>query len=113
MSIISHRACDIIGVNDDKIERFVMEVKDYLVEAGIPDTYSVNIYKDEITCCGHIPIGIAVEIEGPKIQPIKNLDEKILGKIKEICGREHVDYYECSPVEILQNIKGEVFKQGE
>ncbi len=111
-SIISHRACHIIGVRDEDIDRFVKEIKSYLIETKIPETYAVNVYKDQVTCCGHMPIGVAVEIEGPKEQPIKNLDEKILGKIKEICGRERIQYHECSPLEILQNIEGTVFLQG-
>lgn len=101
MSLISHRACHIVGVKDEDLDRFVKEIKSFLAEAEIPETYTVNVYKDQVTCCGYFPIGVAVEIQGPKEQPIKNLDEKILGKIKEICGRDHVQYHECSPLEIL------------
>jgi hypothetical protein len=99
-------------VTDEDLNRLIEEIKSFLVEEKIPETYTVNVYKDQVTCCGYMPIGVAVEIEGPKEQPIKNLDEKILGKIKEICGRERIEYHECSPVEILQRIKGEVFIQG-
>lgn len=111
MSAISHRAC-MIGVNDGDLDRIVEELRSYLIEADVPETYTVNVYKDQVTCCGHMPIGVGVEIEGPKVQPIKALDEKILGKIKEICGREHIPYHECSPMELLQSYKGEVFAQG-
>ncbi len=109
MSLISHRACHLIEVNDESLERMIEEIKAFLVETKIPETYKVNVYKDQVTCCGHMPIGVAIEIEGPKQQPIKDLDEKILGKIKEICGREHIKYHECSPMEILQDIDGKVF----
>lgn len=109
--MISHRAC-YIGVKNEDLNKIVKEIKAFLAEAGIPDTYTVNVYKDQVTCCGHFPIGVAVEIQGPKEQPIKNLDEKIVGKIQEICGRERVKYHECTPIEILQNIKGSVFIQG-
>ena len=112
MSFISHRACHLVGVKDEDIDRFVGEIKSFLREAKIPETYTVNVYKDQVTCCGHLPIGVAIEIEGPKEQPIKNLDEKILGKLKEICGRERIKDHECSSVEILQNIKGSIFIQG-
>lgn len=112
MFMISHRACHMVGVKDEDLDRFVNEIRSFLVEAKIPETYTVNVYKDQVTCCGHMPIGVAVEIEGPKEQPIKNLDEKILGKINKICGREHIKYHECSPIEILQNINGTVFIQG-
>ncbi len=109
---MSHRSCHLAGVNNDDLNRFVNEIKSFLVEAGIPENYTVNVYKDQVTCCGYFPIGVAVEIEGPKQQSIKRLDEKILGKIKEICGRERIEYHECSPMELLQNIKGNVFIQG-
>ncbi len=112
MSVISHRVCHIAGVKDEDLNRIVEEIKSFLAETGIPETCKVNVYKDQVTCCGHFPIGVAVEIEGPKEQPIKNLDEKILGKIKEICGREHIKHHECLPIEILQNINGQVFIQG-
>jgi hypothetical protein len=112
LSIISHRACHLVEVDDVILNRMIKELKSYLEEMKVPNSYKVNVYKDHITCCGHMPLGVAVEIEGPKQQPIKDLDEKILGKIKEICGREHVEYHECSPMEILQDIKGVVFDQG-
>jgi len=101
-----------LGVKDEDLNQIIEEIKTFLVEAEIPETYTVNVYKDQVTCCGHIPIGVAVEIEGPKEQPIKNLHEKIYGKIKEICGRERFQYHECSPVETLQRIKGVTFIQG-
>lgn len=99
--LISHRACHLAGVKSEDLNRIVEEIKSF-VEAEIPEKYTVNVYKDQVTCCGHLPIGVAVEIEGPEEQPIKNLDEKIYGKIKEICGREHIPYHECSPIEILK-----------
>lgn len=101
-----------MGVKDEDLNRIVAEIQSFLTAEKIPETYTVNVYKDQVTCCGHIPIGVVVEIEGPKEQPIKNLHETIYGKIKEICGREHIEYHECSPVETLQNIKGVTFIQG-
>lgn len=111
-SFITQRVCHMFGVKDEDLNRIVSEIKSFLVDTRIPETYTVNVYKDQVTCCGHIPIGVSVEIEGPKEQPIKNLHEKIYGKIKEICGRERIEYTECSPVETLQNIKGVTFIQG-
>jgi hypothetical protein len=99
-------------VKDEDLNRIVEEIESFLAQAKIPETYTVNVYKDQVTCCGHIPIGVVIEIEGPKEQPIKDLHEKIYGKIKEICGRERVEYHECSPVETLQHIEGVTFIQG-
>lgn len=101
-----------LGVKDEALNRIVGEIRSFVAETEIPESYTVNVYKDQVTCCGHIPIGVAIEIEGPKEQPIKNLHEKIYGKLKEICGREHVGHHECSPVETLQNIEGVTFIQG-
>ncbi len=112
MSLISHRSCHIVGMNDEALNQFVEEMNSFLVENEVPDSYSVNIYKDQVTCCGHMPIGVAVEIQGPKHQAIRELDEMLLGKVKEICGRNHIDYHKCEPVEIIQNINGTFFFQG-
>lgn len=90
------------GATED-LDRFIEEIKSFLREAKIPESYTANVYKDQVTCCGHLPIGVSVEIEGPEEQPIKNLDEKIYGKIKEICGRKRVLYPECSPIDIIQS----------
>lgn len=113
MSLITHRSCHIIGVNDEKLNRFVDEIKTFLAETGIPKTYRINVYKDQVTCCGHFPIGVAFEIEGPKMRPIKDIDGKIMRKIEEICGREHVEYHECSNLDALLDVDGQVFDQGE
>lgn len=112
MSLITHRVCH-IGVDNEKLNRFVDEIKSFLVETGIPETYNINVYKDQVVCCGHFPIGVAFEIKGPKMQSIKDLDEKILGKIKEICEREHIEYYECLHADVLLEVDGKVFGQGE
>ncbi len=112
MSLISHRTCHLLGLKDEDLDRIVEELKTFLAEAKIPQTCTVNVYKDQVTCCGHIPIGVAIEVEGPKEQPIKNLHEIIYGKIKEICGRDQIKHHECSTVETLQNIEGVTFIQG-
>jgi len=113
MSLTTHRTCCIIGVDDEKLNRFVDEIKAFLAKTGIPETYSINVYKDQVTCCGHFPIGVAFEIEGPRMQAIKDMDKKILGKIREICQREYVEYHECSDLDVLLEVDGAVFSQGE
>jgi len=75
--LISHRACHLAGVTTEDLDRFIEEIKSFLREAKIPESYTASVYKDQVTCCGHLPIGVAVEIESPGEQPIKNLDEKI------------------------------------
>ncbi len=112
MSLITHRTCYMIGVDDEKLNHFVDEIKTFLTESQIPDSYSINVYKDQVTCCGQFPIGVAFEIEGPKMQPIKDTDERILEKIKEICERERVVFSECSSADVLLDVNGAVFGQG-
>ena len=113
MSLITRRVCHIIEASDEKLNQFVEEIKSFLLEIGIPETYSINVYKDQVTCCGYFPVGVAFEIEGPKMQLIKDLDKKILEKIKELCEREHTEYHECSSADVILEVKGTVFSQGE
>ncbi len=99
-------------VTDEQLDRIVEELKAFLTEAKIPETYKVNVYKDQVTCCGHLPIGVSVEIQAPRLQSIKDVDETILCKIMEICGREDIRYHECSPMEIVESLGGSNFIQG-
>ncbi len=101
-SLISHRACHLAGTKNEDINRFVEEIKFFLEEAKIPENYTVDVYKDQVTCCGVFPIGVAIEIEGPKKQAIEDLDLKIYAKIIEICEREGIEHHECEPLEILE-----------
>ncbi len=112
MELISYRSCYMLGVDDKALDSFIDEIKSFLHAVNVPEDYRVNVYKDEVTCCGHYPIGVAIEIEGPKGQQIKAIDEKVLEKVHEICGREHIVQHECSPAELLQNINGKIFAQG-
>jgi len=66
------------------LNRFVEEIKTYLEEGKIPEGYVIKVYKDAVACCGYFPIGMFVEIEGPKKQPIEDLDLKMYAKIIEI-----------------------------
>jgi len=102
MTQISHRGCHLVGVKNEDLNRFVEEIKTFLEKERIPEDYVVNVYKDAVVCCGYFPIGVAIEIEGPKKQPIEDLDLMIYSKIIEICEREGIEYHECKPLESLQ-----------
>jgi len=102
MALISHRECHLIGVKSEDLNRFVEEIKIFLKEKKIPEDYVINVYKDAVACCGYYPIGVAVEIQGPKRQPIDDLDLQIYSKIIEICEREGIEYHECKPLEVLR-----------
>jgi hypothetical protein len=101
MAIISQRECHLINVKNEDLNRFVAEIKTFLESEKIPENYIINVYKDAVACCGYFPLGVSVEIMGPKTQPIEDLDLKIYSKIIEICERERVEYHECTPLETL------------
>jgi hypothetical protein len=102
MTLISHRECHLVGVKNEDLNRYVEEIKTYLEKGKIPEDYVINVYKDAVACCGYFPIGVFVEIQGPKKQPIKDLDLKIYAKIIEICEREGIEHHEVKPLEILR-----------
>jgi hypothetical protein len=113
MFLIKSTACYMFGLNDEMLKRYIDEIKSFLVETGVPETYAVNVYKDRVTCCGNFLFGVAFEIKGPKIQLIKDLDKRIIGKIKEICKRESIECEECLHEGVLLDVKGSIFAQGE
>lgn len=102
MAIISHRECHLVQSTNEDINRLVEEVATFLKKKGIPEDYTVNVYKDAVGCCGYMPLGVAVEIKGPEDQPIKDLDLMIYSKIIEICERENIEHHECKPIEVLK-----------
>jgi len=88
-------------VRDEDLNKFVEEMKTFLEEEKVPEDYVINVYKDWVACCGYFPIGVVVEIQGPKKQPIEDLDLMIYAKIIEICERKSIEYHECRPLEVL------------
>ncbi len=102
MALISHRECHLIGVKNEDLNRFVEEIKTFLEEEKMPEDYVINVYKDAVACCGYYPIGVAVEIQGPKKQLIEDMDLKMYSKIIEICEREGIEYHECNPLEVAR-----------
>jgi hypothetical protein len=102
MTLISRRECHIIGVKNEDLNKIVEEIKAFLKKEKIPEEYVINVYKDYVACCGFLPMGVVIEIEGPEKQPIENLDLKIYAKIIEICERENIEYHECKPLSVVQ-----------
>lgn len=113
MSLIKGTVCYMLGVSDETLDRFVGEIKSFLAETGIPETYAVNVYKDRVTCCGYFRFGVAFEIIGPKMQLIGDLNKRVVSRIKEICKRESVECQECEHDGILLDVGGSVFAQDE
>lgn len=102
MSITSYRECRFIRIKDEYVLKFIEKVKSFLVKEKIPEECKINIYKDQVICCGNFGgvVLVNVEIEGSKEQPVKDLDQKIYSKLIEICEREDIEYDPCMPSEI-------------
>ncbi len=103
MPLISHRECHLVTLKNEELNKFVEEIDNFLKEKGIPEDYTIKVFKDAVGCCGYMPIGVTVEIDGPENQPIKNLDMMIYSKIIEICERENIEYHECKPMEVINS----------
>lgn len=103
MDLISRRECHLIEAKNEDLNRFVEEIKSFLVEqvGKIPKEYVVDVYKNAVACCGYFPIGVTVEIKAPKSEPIKELDLMIYSKIIDICEREGIEHHECGSLEII------------
>lgn len=105
MSIISRREFHFYGVKNEDLNMFVEEIKTFLRERCGHylhiQGYVITVYKDNVVCCGSFPLGISVEIEGPKKQPICDWDSRISSKVVEICKREGIEHEEFKPPEML------------
>ncbi len=49
MSLVSQREFHLVEVTGEQLDRVVEHFKTFLIEAKIPETYRVNIYKDQVT----------------------------------------------------------------
>ncbi|MEM3145739.1 MAG: hypothetical protein QW332_07165 [Thermoproteota archaeon] len=79
----------------------VDDLKAFLSEERLPEGYIVNVYKDFVSCCGVLPLGIVVEIEGDDERIIEDLDRRLYAKIIEICERRGIDSHKCEPMKIV------------
>lgn len=98
---IGRREFYLLDLKYDELDEFVEEVKSFIANENIPKDYTVDVYKDQVACCGILPIGIAIEIEGPEEKPIKDLDIMMYSKIIEICERKGTEYHEYKLLEVL------------
>lgn len=98
---VSRRECLITGLKSEEIELVVDDLKAFLSEERLPEGYIVNVYKDFVSCCGVLPLGIVVEIEGDDERIIEDLDRRLYAKIIEICERRGIDSHKCEPMKIV------------
>ncbi|MDW8022630.1 MAG: hypothetical protein RMJ15_02650 [Nitrososphaerota archaeon] len=101
MHMLSRRECLIMSAKDKDLDEVIREVTTFLSKANIPEGYTVKVYKDTAACCAPIPVGIIVEIEGPKEQTVRELDLKVHAEIAEICGRMGIEYPEHKQFNIV------------
>jgi hypothetical protein len=81
-------------LNYDEIDEFFKEAKSSIMEANIARNYTVDIYKDRDMLCGMFSVVMAVEINGPNEQTIKDLDKMTYSKIMQLCERNNFEYHE-------------------
>jgi hypothetical protein len=98
---IGRREFSLLNSNPDEIDGFVDEVKTFVVGKDIPQDYNVDVYKDQVTCCGIFTFGVAFEYEGPKAGVIKDLDTMLYSKVIEICERQAIEFHESTTLTIL------------
>lgn len=101
MSKVSRRDCLIMGLKSEEIALAVNDLKAFLREERLPEGYVVNIYEDFVSCCGVLPLGIVVEIEGADERIIEDLDRRLCAKIIEICERRGINRHKCEPMKIV------------
>ncbi len=97
MSTIGKREYHFIRVSYQDVEALIREIKSALSGMNIPEGYSVNVYRDVITCCGSSPNNVIVEISGPEEAKIKDYDQRIVSKIIEVCERRGIEHHMLEP----------------
>lgn len=100
MSRVSRRECLITGLKSEDIDLMVDDLRAFLKEERLPEGYIINVYKDFVACCGVLPLGIVVEIEGPSECIIEDLDRRLYAKIIEICEQRGIEQHKCEPMKI-------------
>jgi hypothetical protein len=99
--LIGRREFSLLDSGPDEIDGFAGEVKAFVDGRDLPQDYKVDVYKDQVACCGIFTIGVAIEYEGPDEAIIKDLDTMLYSKVIEICERQAIEFHESTTLEIL------------
>jgi hypothetical protein len=99
--LIGRREFHTLDLSYDQLDDFFKKVESFISKKEVLEGCKIDIYKDQIACCGIFPLGIIVEIECHNEKTIKDLDLMVYSKIIEICERENIDYHESQPLKML------------
>jgi hypothetical protein len=98
--LIGRREFHTMDLTYDELDDLFKEVKSFTSKKEVLEVSKIDVYKDQIACCGIFPLGIIVEIECHNEKTIHALDLMMYSKIIEICERENIDY-QSQPLRIL------------
>lgn len=104
MGAMSRRECHLYESSNDEITNCLEELRLFL-KKRVPEGYTVDVFKDEVVCCGYMSLGIVVEITGLERQLIEKLDSMICSRIVKICEREKISSYEFEQLDIIEGLK--------
>lgn len=98
---IGRREFSLLDLTYDQLDSFVKEVNSFSANAALLEDYKITVNKDQVVCCGIMPIGISIDIEGPLKSGIKDLDVMMYAKILEICERDNISFHDSMPLNII------------
>ena len=99
--LMSRREFHLDTLNFEQLTIFIDNLKDYLSSMQVPPNYSISIEKDVVVCCGIMPIGAIIDIEGCDESVIRDLDFELYAKMIDLCERNNINAHEARSLEIL------------
>jgi len=90
--IIGRREFNTFDLTYIELDDLFKEVESFVPKNEDLEDCKIDVYKDQIVCCGIFPLGIIIEIECHKEKNVTDLDLIIVSKIIEICERDKIDY---------------------
>jgi len=92
LSKLGRREYFLFNVTDKNIGSLIDEIKSTI---NPPRKYNVNVYP------GKYGVNVVVEISGPDVGKIKNIDLEISSKVLEICEKRSIECHMMETLEIL------------
>uniref|UniRef100_A0A7C2P2T5 Uncharacterized protein n=1 Tax=candidate division WOR-3 bacterium TaxID=2052148 RepID=A0A7C2P2T5_UNCW3 len=88
------------NISEEALNYIVDKLKAF-IEAKIPKDYSLKIQKNIAVCCGPIPLGLTIEVEGAEEETEKRLLSRIIAEIMDICQKKGIEYPEGEAYNIV------------
>lgn len=99
--LVSRREVHLYDLPYDQLCAFVDELNDHVATMRIPDNYVITIVKNVVACCGILPLGAIIDVEGKDEVVIRDLDIQLYAKMIELCERDNIDVHETGALEVL------------